>query len=98
MALSLAQKAKQLMPEVDSISDTLAWVYYKKGSYTNAKSLLQDCVRKVPQQGTYHYHLGMVLMADGEKQKAKSELEAALKLTLPSTDAKDARQALVQLN
>ena len=31
VALGMAQKAKSLMPEVATISDTLAWVMYKKG-------------------------------------------------------------------
>ena len=56
VALGLAQKAKQLMPELDSITDTLAWVQYKKGSYISAKPLLQECVRKAPQYAPYHYH------------------------------------------
>ena len=31
VALGMAQKAKSLMPDVATISDTLAWVMYKKG-------------------------------------------------------------------
>jgi tetratricopeptide (TPR) repeat protein len=98
VALGLAQKAKQLMPELDSITDTLAWVQYKKGSYISARPLLQDCVRKAPQYAPYHYHLGMVLAASGEKAKAKTELEAALRMKLSAEDATDARQALAKLN
>ena len=98
VALGLAQKAKQLMPELDSITDTLAWVQYRKGSYISAKPLLQECVRKAPQYAPYHYHLGMVLAANGEKAKAKSELEAALRMKLSAEDATDARQALAKLN
>jgi len=98
VALGLAQKAKQLMPELDSITDTLAWVQYKKGSYISAKPLLQECVRKAPQYAPYHYHLGMVLAASGEKAKAKTELEAALRMKLSAEDATDARQALAKLN
>jgi tetratricopeptide (TPR) repeat protein len=98
VALGLAQKAKQLMPELDSITDTLAWVQYKKGSFISAKPLLQECVRKAPQYATYRYHLGMVLAATGEKAKAKSELEAALRMKLSAEDATDARQALAKLN
>jgi tetratricopeptide (TPR) repeat protein len=98
VALGLAQKAKQLMPELDSITDTLAWVQYKKGSYITAKPLLQECVRKAPQYAPYRYHLGMVLAASGEKAKAKTELEAALRMKLSAEDATDARQALAKLN
>jgi tetratricopeptide (TPR) repeat protein len=86
------------MPDLDSITDTLAWVQYKKGSYISAKPLLQECVRKAPQYAPYHYHYGLVLAATGEKAKAKTELEAALRLKLSADDAADARQALAKLN
>jgi tetratricopeptide (TPR) repeat protein len=97
MALGLAQKARQLMPNVDSIADTLAWVQFKKGNLIMARPLLQDCVRKAPDRATYRYHLGMVLAASGDRQKAKTELEAALRLNLAADDANDARQALARL-
>jgi tetratricopeptide (TPR) repeat protein len=96
VAVSLAQKAKQLLPDLDSISDTLAWVYYKKGNYSGAVPLLQECVEKAPDRASYRYHLGMVLLADGEKQRARQQLEAALRLKLAGNDAQQARQALAQ--
>src|SRR5256885_5335649 len=67
-ALGLAQKAKQLLPDVESITDTLAWVEYKKGSYAAALPLLQDCVAKQPNHATFRYHLGMALIATGDKK------------------------------
>ena len=36
VALGMAQKAKSLMPDQPSITDTLAWVMYKKGNYASA--------------------------------------------------------------
>jgi len=39
-----------------------------------------------------------VLAASGEKAKAKTELEAALRLKLSPDDSSDARQALTKLN
>jgi tetratricopeptide (TPR) repeat protein len=98
VALSLAQKAKQLLPDLDSISDTLAWVYYKKGNYNGAVPLLVDCVEKAPDRASYRYHLGMALLAGGQKGKAKQQLEAALRLRLTGADAQRARQALAQAN
>ena len=98
VAVSLAQKAKQLLPDLDSVSDTLAWVYYKKGNYSGAVPLLQECVEKAPKQASYRYHLGMALLAGGEKDKAKEQLEAALRLKLTGNDAQQARQALAQAN
>ena len=93
-ALGLAQKAKQLLPEVDAVSDTLAWVYYKKGMYGAAIPLLQECVNKSPTHTVYHYHLGMALLAQGEKVKSREQLEAALKSGLSGADAQQAQKAL----
>ncbi|MGB6823148.1 MAG: tetratricopeptide repeat protein, partial [Candidatus Acidiferrales bacterium] len=96
VALGLAQKAKSLSPDEPSFSDTLAWVMYKKGDYSGAVPLLQDCVKKDPGSAQYRYHLGMVLVANGQKDKGKVELQAALQMKLDSADAQQARQTLGQ--
>ena len=44
IALGLAQKAKQIMPELDSITDILAWVQYKKGAYSSAIPLTSTLI------------------------------------------------------
>ena len=98
VALGMAQKAKSEMPELPSITDTLAWVMYKRGNYSGALPLLQDCVQKAPNSAEYHYHLGVVLTAVGQKDKGKSQLQAALQLKqLKNTDAQLARQTLLQI-
>jgi len=98
VALGLAQKAKQQMPALDSITDTLGWVQYKKGNYSAAKSQLQECVHYAPQQASYHYHLGMALLASGDQSHGRAELESALRLKLSWDNARDARQALDKLH
>jgi tetratricopeptide (TPR) repeat protein len=95
----MAQKAKAEIPELPSITDTLAWVMYKRGNYSGALPLLQDCVQKAPNSAEYHYHLGLVLTATGQKDKAKSQLQAALQMKrLKNTDAQLARQTLLHIN
>ena len=99
VALGMAQKAKSLMPEVPSISDTLAWVMYKKGNYSGAIPLLQDCVKKSPDSAQFRYHLGLALMAAGQKESGKTQLQAALQMNKLRTDEKEqAKQALEQTN
>lgn len=98
VALSLAQHAKQLAPDLDSITDTLAWIEYLKGSSSSAIPLLQECVQKAPQRPVYRYHLGMALLAHGERTEAKSQLDAALRLNLAGDDAQQARKALSAIN
>lgn len=97
VALSLAQKAKRLMPQVDSISDTLGWVEYKKGSYSSSIPLFEESVQGSPNVPAYRYHLGMALMATGESGKAREQFQAALRLKLAGEDAEQARQALERL-
>jgi tetratricopeptide (TPR) repeat protein len=98
LALGLAQKAKSLEPEVPSITDTLAWVMYKRGDYPSAMPLLREAVQKSPNSAEYHYHLGMNLLASGQKETGKKELEAALRLKPDSESEEQVRQALAQLN
>jgi tetratricopeptide (TPR) repeat protein len=99
VALGLAQKAKSLMPEVPSISDTLAWVMYKKGNYAGAIPLLQDCVKKSPDSAQFRYHLGLALMAAGQKEAGKTQLQAALQMNkLRAADKEQAKQALGETN
>jgi tetratricopeptide (TPR) repeat protein len=97
VALGLAQKAKQLAPDAYAITDILAWVEYLKGSYEQTVPMFKDCVRKDPQRGVYRYHLGMALLATGNKEQAKSELDAALHLKLSPDDAQHARDTLTQI-
>jgi hypothetical protein len=69
-------------------------VLYKKGDYASALPLLQECVEKEPNPPGYRYHLGMVLSAVGQKEKAKDDLESALRLRLVGEDAGQAKQVL----
>jgi len=99
VALGMAQKAKSQMPELPSITDTLAWVMYKKGNYSGAVPLLEEAVKKAPASAEYRYHLGMTLVAAGQKDKGKGQLQAALQMKqLKAADAEQARQALAQAN
>src|SRR5262249_41483504 len=97
-ALQLAQRGRRLLPQADSIADTLAWVDYKEGDYESALPILWDCVRKAPAVSLYHYHLGMVLVAVGKPEKGREELQTALRLKLLADDAKTAHQILAKLN
>jgi tetratricopeptide (TPR) repeat protein len=98
VALSRAQKAKSLMPDAPSVTDTLAWVMYKRGNYAAAMPLLQECVQKSPDSSQFHYHLGLTLIAAGQKAKGREQLENALRLKLDNADAQQAQQLLAAAN
>jgi tetratricopeptide (TPR) repeat protein len=99
VALGMAQKAKSEMPEVPTISDTLAWVMYKRGNYSGAIPVLEECVKKTPDSAQFHYHLGLALMAAGQKEPGKVQLQAALQMNkLAAADQEQAKQALGHAN
>jgi tetratricopeptide (TPR) repeat protein len=99
VALGMAQKAKSLMPEAPTITDTLAWVMYKKGNYSGAIPLLEECVKKTPDSAQFHYHFGLALVAAGQKEPGKAQLQAALQLNkLGPADKEQAQYVLGQPN
>jgi Flp pilus assembly protein TadD len=57
----------------------------------------ESATKKVPNNATYLYHLGMVELANGDKRTARSELKAALKLKLAGDDAVRTQQTLQQI-
>ncbi len=82
-ALSLAQKARQKLPDNPDIADTLGWIYTKKKLNANALDLFRDLLAKEPAPGsphfaTFHYHYALALAQNGDKQQARKELKAAL--------------------
>jgi len=93
-ALSKAQRAKQLLPEMTEVSDTLGWIFLKKNLSDSALDTFRDLVSKAPNQSTYRYHLGMALAQKGDKIKAIKELQEALKYN-PSKNERDEIQQLL---
>jgi len=97
MALSLAQQAKQKLPDSPIVSDTVGWAYYKLRSPAAAVAQLSESVRNAPGNAMYHYHLGMAYMAAGNPGNAARSLSKALAVSSDFPDAANARSALQQL-
>jgi tetratricopeptide (TPR) repeat protein len=97
-ALSLAQTARQKMPDSPSAADTLAWIYYQKGLYDVAADLLQEAVQKAPDNATYHYHIGMVYQKQMNTAAARKHLERTLQINPNFPDASKIRATLNQMN
>src|SRR5215831_787900 len=107
-AVRLAQSAVQAGPGVSSFSDTLGWVYYKKGLYGAATEQLKKAVSIEEQAArrsngspapAYYYHLGLALSANGDKAGARKQLETALRLGEKANfvEANEARKTLATL-
>jgi tetratricopeptide (TPR) repeat protein len=97
VALQHAQTAKAMLPKAPQVSDTLGWLYYKKGLYTAAISELQESVSGAPQVAEYHYRLGLAFAKVGETDKARESLTRALKLDGEFDGSEVARAALAGL-
>jgi tetratricopeptide (TPR) repeat protein len=98
VALSLAQIARQKMPDSASAADTLAWIYYQKGIYGTAANLLQEALQKSPDNATYHYHLGMVYEKQNNPQAARKQLQRALEINPSSPVSGEIRRTLSQMS
>jgi tetratricopeptide (TPR) repeat protein len=77
-ALRLARRALQKAPGHPTLTDTLGWIYLKKGMTDTAVQTFSNLVRQQPQDPTFRYHLGIAFLEKGEKAKAKHEFESAL--------------------
>jgi Flp pilus assembly protein TadD len=76
-AAKLALEAVRLQPNEVSFSDTLGWVYLKKGDSSSALHVFESACQKNPGDVTFHIHLAMALLASGDRNKSRSELKAA---------------------
>jgi tetratricopeptide (TPR) repeat protein len=97
VALNLAQTAMEQLPDNPSVADTLAWIYYKKGAYLKAVTLLRESSEKLPDNAVVRYHLGMASYKNGDRTTAKRELETALKLDPSFPGFDEAKQVLAEL-
>ena len=96
-ALTLAQTANQLAPGNPDISDTLAWIYYKREHYGLALPLLTEAAKKAPENAAVQLHLGLTLYKTGDKRRSREELERAVKGKLSAEQAQLARTALAEI-
>lgn len=93
-ALTMAQRAKQMLPNLSEVSDTLGWIYLKKNLNDNAIDIFKELVAKEPHASTYRYHLGMAYYNKGDKLAALKELTQALKDN-PAKTERDKIQELI---
>jgi tetratricopeptide (TPR) repeat protein len=90
-ALKWAQKAKELEPGSARVDDTLGWVLYHKGLYTEAIRYLEGANAK---EGTAirKYHLAMAYLKAGQKERGRAAFQAAARLDPNLPEVKTARE------
>ena len=78
-ALSIAQKARQNMPDLAEIRDTIGWIYLKKELVDSASRMFADLVDKYPTNPAYHLHYAAALEKQGNRAAALEQLDLAQK-------------------
>jgi Tfp pilus assembly protein PilF len=97
VAVDLAQRAHRKLPDVPEVSDTLGFVYYKKGWEAQAITTLSATAGQDPGNAVYQYHLGLAYASAGDVTRAEQSLTRALALKGDFPGAREARDLLASL-
>lgn len=92
MALTLAQRAKELAPNSAVVDDTLGWITYRKGLYTTAVQFLERAAKEPTARRMYH--LAMASYKAGQHSRGRRALEEGLKLDPNLPEAQFATQMI----
>lgn len=96
-ALTMAQRARQKLPDSPNIQDTLGWIYIKKNLSDDAVRVFKALVDKDPTNPSFHYHYGMALLQKGDRPSAKREFQTAMQ-DKPSKDDAGKLRELISAN
>jgi predicted Zn-dependent protease len=83
--------------ESGALLDTNGWVRLKLGNVNDALTTLQRAASRAPDSRVIRYHLAMAELQAGERDKARSNLEAALAGSAEFSGSAEARAALNSL-
>lgn len=97
VALSLAEQAKEKLPDDPQVTDTLGWIYYRKQVYRTALQFMKLCAEQEPKNAMFAFHLGMTYLKLGENDEARRALRKALALDPRLAEHADAQEALAAL-
>ncbi len=97
VALNLAQTARRVLPNSPQTADTLAWVFYYKGTYSASRDMLETALKSSPDDVSMNYHLGMIYSKLNDKANATIYLKKAATLGPATKAGKDAAAALAKL-
>lgn len=78
-------------------TDIYAWCLYKKGSFAEAQTAIDEALRLKTRDPRLFYHAGMIAAANGDNQKGADYLKQALEIN-PNFDVLQANIAKEKLN
>ncbi len=79
-AEKLAKRALELDPDATHINDTLGWILYKQGRYTEALTVFEQALAHAPDNAEYLYHGSLAAMKNGQTSQALEYLNRAVAL------------------
>jgi putative PEP-CTERM system TPR-repeat lipoprotein len=96
-ALDAAQRALRQAPDSAFTMDTLGWILATQGKLDEGLGLLEKAHARAPKNPEIWYHYANALAKSGDKNKARAELRALLKLPQPAAQKQLATALLGQL-
>lgn len=84
-------------PNNGAYVDSLGWVYFRLGKLDLAEKYLTDATRLLPRDATIHEHLGDVLAARGDLERALQSYRMALEVDPDSKDVDKIRSKIAEL-
>ena len=66
----LARRAHELAPDATHIYDTLGWILYKQGRYTEALNAFEQALAHTPNSAEYLYHASLAAMKNEQSTQA----------------------------
>jgi tetratricopeptide (TPR) repeat protein len=81
-----------------SLLDTSGWVRFKRGEYREALPILERASARAPDSKVIRYHLAMAELQLGLRDRARSNLEAALAGAAQFMGSEEARTVLASLS
>jgi len=97
-ALSFAQRAYQVTPDLPQIIDSYGWFCVLDGRIEQGLNLLETAVEKSPADPEYRYHLAEALFISGKKDSARKSLEQALANQERFNGRNEAEELLLKLS
>jgi tetratricopeptide (TPR) repeat protein len=97
VAFSMAQTARQKLPDNPNAADTLGWAFYHKQVYTSAINLFKEAVKKDPDNALFNYHLGLAYAKSGQAALAKQQLDRVVKIKPDFPDVDQLRREIAEV-
>ncbi len=96
-AQRLVEQALRKSPRNPNFADTLGMVYMKKNLEDSALQVFGGLTTRFPDNPVFRYHYALSLSQKGQKAKAKTELEVALRKAPPEDLRKDIQTTLAKI-